>query len=107
MGRPEAYVEDYLRKRCKEIEGCVCYKWTSSVIGVPDDIVVIRGHVLMVECKSKTGKCSPMQIKQQQKLVDCGADVRVVHTREAVDEMLKEFEDKRYKKRKVINDYES
>lgn len=101
MGRPEAYVEDYLRKRSKQKEW-LCYKWVSpGRSGVPDDIVITdTGLVVFVECKSATGKLSELQKLTIGKLRDHGADVRVVYTREEVDELFEELEEKGKRKRK-------
>lgn len=90
MGKAEGYVEKYLKKQIIA-EGGLCFKFTSGVNGVPDRIIVINGLTLFVETKSHNGTLSPLQKVQIKRMRDQGADVRVTHTRELVDELITEL----------------
>lgn len=90
MGKPEAHVEDYLRKKVREA-GCLCYKFISPGIkGVPDDIILHHGRVTFIETKSQTGLPSKIQNKRIAEMREQGADVRICSTREDVDVFLQE-----------------
>ena len=102
MGRPERHVEDYLRNESKK-RNWLCYKFVSpGRAGVPDDIVITdRGLVTFVECKSESGKLSELQKRTIEKMKEHGAEVSVVYTREEIDELFKELEERGKKKRKT------
>lgn len=90
MGKPEAYVEDYLRKKVREA-GYLCYKFVSpGMNGVPDDIILHHGRVTFIETKSQTGLPSKIQNKRIAEMREQGADVRICSTREDVDAFIKE-----------------
>ena len=92
MGKPESYVEYYLRDRCKE-RGWLCYKFVSPAnAGVPDRIVIGNGRVVFVELKSAVGKLSALQKAQIRHRRDNGADVRVINSRALVDDLIVELE---------------
>lgn len=90
MGKAEGYVEKYL-KRVTEAAGGLCYKFTSGETGVPDRIVIIKGHTVFVETKSEVGTPRPNQIRQHKRMRGRGADVRVASTRQEVDDLLREL----------------
>ena len=104
MGKVEGVVEDYLRKECNK-RGYLCYKWVSpGHIGVPDDIVIGNGLTVYVECKSAVGHLIKMQKVITERLAEHGADVRVVYSKEDVDDVLETLDSvKRWKKREVID----
>lgn len=101
MGAPERYVEDYLRRRCKE-EGILCYKWTSpGHAGVPDDIIIGHGKTIYVECKSRTGRTSDQQEHRIREMRNAGADVRVCNSREIIDDVIKDIKRGRRQKTEI------
>lgn len=87
MGRAEAVVEKYLIEQV-HARGGLCEKWTSGRNGMPDRIVLLNGHIVLIELKALDGSPSAGQRSMMNKLVDQGADVRLVFTRAAVDEVL-------------------
>lgn len=91
MGKPEAYVEDYLRKQCKQ-NSFLIYKFVSpGYRGVPDDMIIAHGRVVFVECKAEHGRVSDIQKAVIKQMRESGADVRVFNSREQVDELIKEL----------------
>lgn len=91
MGKPEAYVEKYLVKRCKAL-GFGCLKFTSAgTNGVPDRIVIGNRRTVFVETKRPGEKLRRLQEVIIAEMRSQGADVRVADTRELVDELLDEI----------------
>jgi hypothetical protein len=87
----EAQVE---KKLVKEVEkrGGICYKFVSpSNPGVPDRIVITPdGRVIFVELKAPFGRMSNIQKWQKARMLERGADVRVVYGLEQVEELVRE-----------------
>ncbi len=90
MGKAEGYVEEYLYARVKENRG-MCLKFTSGINGVPDRVVILAGRTLFVETKAPGKKPRPLQVAQMAKMTKAGADVRVIDTREQVDDLILEL----------------
>lgn len=91
MGKAENLVEGYLRKQCKQHD-VLCYKFESpGYNGVPDEIIIYQGKTIYIETKSDTGKASEIQKHRIKEMKDHGADVRICHTRKAIDKVLKEL----------------
>ena len=91
MGRAEGYVENYMRTQCRR-NGILCYKFVSpGWRGVPDDILIYNSRVVFVETKSSTGTLSVIQKKRIADMKAAGADVRVCHTRQSIDDLLQEL----------------
>lgn len=90
MGKAENYVEGYLVDRVKKLGG-LCFKFTSGVTGVPDRIVILAGRIVFVETKSSRGTATRLQLIRHDEMRDRGADVRIISTRELVDELLIEL----------------
>jgi len=88
----ERDIEAYLRDRIKAVGGWAP-KWTSpGNSGVPDRIVFLPGgHTIFVELKAPGGKPRPLQLAQHKRLRGLGCDVRVIDSREQVDDLLKEW----------------
>ncbi|NWL89997.1 VRR-NUC domain-containing protein [Paenibacillus sp. 79R4] len=88
----ERDIETYLRDRIKAVGGWAP-KWTSpGNSGVPDRIVFLPGgHTIFVELKAPGGKPRPLQLAQHKRLRGLGYDVRVIDSREQVDDLLKEW----------------
>ena len=94
----EKTIERYLVKEVKRIGG-KAYKFESpGNNGVPDRLVVLpEGRVYFVELKRpKGGKTAALQKLQQQSLKDLGANVMQLHTKELIDEFIKEVSDELY-----------
>lgn len=88
MGKPEAYVEDYLVTRCQKL-GFLCYKFNPSGInGVPDRIVIGYGHTVFIETKRPGGNPRKLQEIRHREMRAHGARVFVADTHEGVDDLL-------------------
>lgn len=90
MGKPEHQVEGYLYDKAQEY-GFLCYKFTSpGRKGVPDRIIIGRGHTIFIETKAPSGALSAIQKKVTRRMRRHGADVRCCYTREQVDQFFTE-----------------
>lgn len=85
----EKQVEAYLSKKVKEAKG-LSLKWISTVTGVPDRIVFLRGKIHLVELKTKTGVLSQRQKIMFKTFEDLGHPVAVLRSKEDVDEFIRE-----------------
>ena len=92
----EEKIENYLVKRVEE-EGGRAYKFTSPGRRfVPDRLLALprkrfKEPLSLVECKAPTGRIHPGQAREHAFLWALGIRVRVVHTRDEVDEILREL----------------
>lgn len=74
----EKIIETALVRQIREIGG-LCYKLNSySARGLPDRIVLYRGKVVFVECKSEVGKLGKAQENRIKELKAQGFDARVI-----------------------------
>lgn len=87
----EKDIESYLRDQVKR-HGGIAYKFESpGSIGVPDRIVIFPGgRIIFVELKAPGKKPRPTQVRQMQRLGFLGCDVRVIDSKEKVDEFIDE-----------------
>jgi hypothetical protein len=85
----EKRIEQRLVERAKDAGG-MAIKWVApAMAGVPDRIVFLPGGVVIfVELKAPGKKSTPLQVRIQQMLSGLGADVRVIDSLEAVDELF-------------------
>ena len=81
----ERNVEKKLRAGVKD-RGGLCLKWTSpGNDGVPDRIVIMPGgRVYFAELKTDTGRLSPVQVYQLDRLMALGCDTSVIRGAEGV-----------------------
>ena len=84
----EKDIEKYLIKRIKQLSG-LCYKWQSTVTGVPDRIVILNEKILFVELKTLTGRLSPRQILVFDELGEAGFPVHIVRSFDDVEELIR------------------
>lgn len=72
--------------------GGVAYKFVSpGNAGVPDRLVVLPGgRVHFVELKTDSGRLSPIQCRQLDRLRAMGADIAVLYGKDDVDAWLRE-----------------
>ena len=85
----EKDIEKYLIKRIKQLSG-LCYKWQSTVTGVPDRIVILNQKILFVELKTETGKLSPRQIFVFDELGEAGFPVHILRSYDDVEDLIRE-----------------
>ena len=91
MGVRENKVERYLKKQITKIGG-VARKWVSpGQDGVPDQIVILRGVVWLVEVKTVDGVRSPVQKREHKRLRDAGANVTATYGDAGVDKFIEEL----------------
>lgn len=92
MGKPEAFVENYLCSQAK-LHKCLCWKFVSpSQDGVPDRVLIGFGRIIFIETKSHTGKLRKLQESVIKNMIKHGADVRVANSRELIDKLFRELE---------------
>lgn len=87
----EKNIEGYLRDQAKKFGGRA-YKFESpGNIGVPDRLVVFPGgRIFFVELKAPGKKPRPNQILQMRRLSDLECNVRVIDSKEGVDDLMLE-----------------
>lgn len=90
MRDDERDIEKRLARAVESLNG-KCLKFVSpGTRGVPDRIVIIAGVVWFVELKTVSGRCTPIQRHMQRRLMEVGAQVRVLHSKESVDAFIEE-----------------
>lgn len=88
----EKDVEKHLKKRISK-KGGLSLKWTSTVRGVPDQIVCLpSGDTIFVEVKKPDGQTRKSQEKMIQKLRELNQMVFVCYTKMQVDTLVRDLE---------------
>lgn len=98
---PEGEIVAYAKKRLKE-KGCLCRKIAyEGRRGCPDMLVLVPPRVdkwlldpkvLFIEFKKdENTEPEPHQLREHERMMACGADVRVIGTRQQVDELVREL----------------
>jgi len=87
----ENAIEKYLIKSVKAVGG-KCYKFVCpGHIGAPDRICIFPGGgVYFVETKAPNGKPRPSQLAFHRELAALGVTVRVIDTRDKVNDFIGE-----------------
>jgi hypothetical protein len=67
----------------------LCYKWQSTITGVPDRIVFLNQKIYLVELKTATGKLSPRQVVVFDDLGEQGFPVHIIRSKEDAEEFVK------------------
>jgi Holliday junction resolvase len=85
----EKTIERYLVQKARE-KGGLAIKWVApAMAGVPDRIVFLPGgRIVFVELKAPGQRQTPIQIRVTKMLTDLGADVRVIDSKEAVNDLF-------------------
>jgi len=85
----EKTIERYLVQKARE-KGGLAIKWVApAMAGVPDRIVFFPGgRIVFVELKAPGQRQTPIQIRVTKMLTDLGADVRVIDSKEAVNDLF-------------------
>ena len=85
----ERQIERRLTQMAKH-NGGLAIKWVAPAFsGVPDRIVFHgKGRITFVELKAPGQSQTPLQVRVAQMLRDLGADVRVIDSMEAVDDLF-------------------
>ena len=89
----EREIEHKLRREVEK-RGGRCFKFLSSVSGVPDRILLLPGGlVIFVELKKEGEKPRKLQEVQMRKIRELGFRVRVVDSEQRIQELMRERED--------------
>jgi hypothetical protein len=85
----ESTVEQYLKKRIRELGG-VCVKLNSKK-GISDRLVILPGNrIEFVELKTPIGELSEAQKLWNKRLESLGCVIKVINSKEGVDNLYKE-----------------
>ena len=89
----EATLEKKLVDKVEAVGG-LCWKFTSpNTPGVPDRVCIMPdGAVVFVEMKAEFGRLSNIQKYRREQLLERKADIRVVKGKEALQEFIKEVQ---------------
>ena len=86
----ESKIENYLKTEVGKYNG-MCLKFTSSVSGVPDRIVVLPDNrVYFVELKQEKGRLSKIQKYMHKQFNKRGVPVYVPYSKNDVDKFIEE-----------------
>lgn len=87
----EALIEDYLVKRVSAEGGEIRkVKWIGRR-GAPDRRVMLPGACSWVELKATGVPPEEHQIREHNRMRACGEDVRVIDSKEGVDELIEAY----------------
>jgi hypothetical protein len=90
--------ESVVEKYCVDVageNGFLCYKFTSpSINGIPDRIVIGHGLIFFIELKAPGKKPRKLQEVVIARLRNHGALVYVADTKEKIDEIFQEINEK-------------
>ncbi len=103
---PEGEIVAYAKKVLKE-KGCLCRKIAyEGRRGCPDMLVLVGGRIIPVDVggnfampavifiefkKDENTEPEPHQLREHERMRDVGADVRVIGTRQQVDDLVEEL----------------
>ena len=88
MAKRESDIEDYLHRRVKALRGSHRrLKW-SGRRGANDDLILLPGRHMLVECKRPGEEAETYQEREHDRLRAAGFEVHVVSTYEEIDEIL-------------------
>lgn len=86
----ESKIENYLKTEVGKYNG-MCLKFTSSVSGVPDRIVILPDNrIYFVELKQEKGRLSKIQKYMHKQFNKRGVPVYVPYSKNDVDEFIEE-----------------
>jgi len=103
---PEGAIQKYGQEQLKK-RGCLVRKISyEGRRGCPDHLVLVPGRIIAVDIggdfamptvifieykRDENTEPEPHQLGEHERMVACGADVRVIGTRQQVDELVKEL----------------
>ena len=95
----EKDTEKYLIRRTKALGG-LCRKFTCpNVRGVPDQVCFFpKGIIMWVEVKSEGKQPEKHQVRELGRLLMLGQDVRIIDTKQQVDQLIEEVERELFKR---------
>lgn len=96
----ESSVERHLLDECRKMHA-LCFKFVSPQnAGVPDRIIIYKGHVIFCELKAPGKTPRPLQVEMIDKMRRHGACIFVCDSDASVDEMLGWLRGRRARKEK-------
>ena len=84
----ENAIEQYLHNRVKELGGDYRRIAWIGRNNAPDDLLLLQGQHMLVECKRPGEKPRPGQEREHERLRAAGLQVHVVSTFEEIDALL-------------------
>lgn len=84
----ESKIETYLKQQIKGIGG-LCYKFKSTVNGVPDQLIIFNGNMYLVEVKRPGEVPRANQVHVHGQIKKQGVPVYNVDTEESIDAFIK------------------
>lgn len=103
MGKPEGEIETFMRKKAESL-GFKFYKFRSPANdGVPDRVIIGHGYTFFVELK-KNEEEEPRRLQKEviNDMIDRGAYVYVIGSKENAEKLLLSFVDKKPPKPKKL-----
>lgn len=86
----ESKIEKHLKDEVEKLGG-MCLKFTSSIRGVPDRIVLLpESRIYFVELKNEQGRLSKIQKYVHKRFKKLGIHVYVPNSKEQVDRFIEE-----------------
>lgn len=85
----ESKIESYLKQQIARTGG-LCYKWKSTVNGVPDQIVIFEGATYFIEVKRPGEEPRANQVHVHNQINKRGVAVYTVSTENEVDEFVRD-----------------
>lgn len=86
----ESKIEEYLKNEVGKYSG-LCLKFTSSVSGVPDRIVILPDNrIYFVELKQEKGRLSKIQKYMHRQFEKRGVPVYVPYSKSDVNKFIRE-----------------
>lgn len=102
MGKPEAYVEDYLVNQAAKLDIWQCKFTSAGTSGVPDRLCIKNGYTVFIETKRKGGAPRKLQVEICNEMISRGAYVFTADTREKIDELFQAMLNKKLKRPKKL-----
>ena len=93
MKELEKDIESYLNKQIKSLGGLSMKFVSPGKSGVPDRIILYNNHCYFVELKKPNEKPRALQIKIHEQFLEQGFTVKVIDTKDGVDDFVKEITD--------------
>lgn len=84
----ESKIETYLKTQIKLIGG-LCYKFKSTINGVPDQLVIYDSKMYLIEVKRPTETPRANQVYIHEQIEKQGVPVYVVDCEEQIDDFIR------------------
>jgi len=85
----EKTIENYLKKRVREIGGKCIKMIPTYENGIPDRQVLYKGRAIFVELKKQGEEAEPLQVVYMRELEKHGFETCVIDSKEQIDAFIK------------------